>query len=89
MSLDANETRRKSRAGCGSGVSELRRREGEFEARELRVEQAAKLSARPEVAWAKVGRNEPCPCGSGLKYKHCHGRPSRIRASSPGGTTIV
>ena len=23
---------------------------------------------------AKVGRNEPCPCGSGLKYKQCHGR---------------
>jgi hypothetical protein len=22
----------------------------------------------------KVGRNEPCPCGSGRKYKHCHGR---------------
>ncbi|MGB6106142.1 MAG: preprotein translocase subunit SecA [Pusillimonas sp.] len=22
----------------------------------------------------KVGRNEPCPCGSGKKYKHCHGR---------------
>jgi len=22
----------------------------------------------------KVGRNEPCPCGSGEKYKHCHGR---------------
>jgi preprotein translocase subunit SecA len=22
---------------------------------------------------AKVGRNEPCPCGSGKKYKHCHG----------------
>ena len=21
----------------------------------------------------KVGRNEPCPCGSGLKHKHCHG----------------
>jgi cytochrome c-type biogenesis protein CcmH/NrfG len=28
--------------------------------------------ARP--ANAKVGRNEPCPCGSGKKYKHCHGR---------------
>ncbi|MEM9779505.1 MAG: SEC-C metal-binding domain-containing protein, partial [Pseudomonadota bacterium] len=26
------------------------------------------------LAWAKTGRNEPCPCGSGLKYKHCHGR---------------
>ena len=23
----------------------------------------------------KVGRNEPCPCGSGRKYKACHGRP--------------
>ncbi|MGA1224907.1 MAG: SEC-C metal-binding domain-containing protein, partial [Phycisphaerales bacterium] len=20
-----------------------------------------------------VGRNDPCPCGSGKKYKHCHG----------------
>ncbi|MDX1454451.1 MAG: preprotein translocase subunit SecA [Gammaproteobacteria bacterium] len=24
----------------------------------------------------KVGRNEPCPCGSGKKYKHCHGKPN-------------
>lgn len=23
--------------------------------------------------WGKVARNEPCPCGSGKKYKHCHG----------------
>lgn len=23
--------------------------------------------------WGEVGRNEPCPCGSGKKYKHCHG----------------
>jgi preprotein translocase subunit SecA len=23
----------------------------------------------------KVPRNAPCPCGSGKKYKHCHGRP--------------
>ncbi|MBN1402737.1 MAG: SEC-C domain-containing protein [Anaerolineae bacterium] len=22
----------------------------------------------------KVGRNDPCPCGSGLKYKHCCGK---------------
>jgi hypothetical protein len=26
-----------------------------------------------QVAEAKVGRNEPCPCGSGKKYKKCHG----------------
>ncbi len=24
--------------------------------------------------WGKVGRNDACPCGSGKKYKHCHGR---------------
>ena len=25
-------------------------------------------------AGGKVGRNDPCPCGSGKKYKQCHGR---------------
>jgi preprotein translocase subunit SecA len=24
--------------------------------------------------WGNVGRNDPCPCGSGKKFKHCHGR---------------
>ncbi|HEY9058833.1 MAG TPA: preprotein translocase subunit SecA [Aurantimonas sp.] len=24
-------------------------------------------------SWGQVGRNEPCPCGSGKKFKHCHG----------------
>ncbi len=28
----------------------------------------------PLHADAKVGRNDPCPCGSGKKFKHCHGR---------------
>jgi preprotein translocase subunit SecA len=27
-------------------------------------------------AYPKVGRNDPCPCGSGKKYKHCHGKLS-------------
>jgi preprotein translocase subunit SecA len=26
------------------------------------------------TTWGKVGRNESCPCGSGKKYKHCHGK---------------
>ena len=26
------------------------------------------------ASWGKVGRNELCPCGSGKKYKHCHGQ---------------
>jgi preprotein translocase subunit SecA len=29
---------------------------------------------QPVVAEAKTGRNEPCPCGSGKKYKQCHGK---------------
>jgi preprotein translocase subunit SecA len=30
--------------------------------------------AEPVRAQPKVGRNEPCPCGSGKKYKACHGK---------------
>jgi len=30
---------------------------------------------QPKTASKKIGRNEPCPCGSGKKYKKCHGRP--------------
>jgi preprotein translocase subunit SecA len=26
----------------------------------------------------KIGRNEPCPCGSGKKFKHCHGALSSV-----------
>ncbi len=28
------------------------------------------------ATWGKVARNAPCPCGSGKKYKHCHGKVS-------------
>ena len=31
---------------------------------------------QPAHAAPKVGRNDPCPCGSGKKYKHCHGKLS-------------
>ena len=36
----------------------------------------------PLQADAKVGRNDPCPCGSGKKFKHCHGREVGVSASS-------
>jgi preprotein translocase subunit SecA len=36
---------------------------------------AAQPASQPMVRPAqKVGRNDPCPCGSGKKYKHCHGK---------------
>jgi preprotein translocase subunit SecA len=33
-----------------------------------------KRKAGDPGTWGRVGRNEACPCGSGKKYKHCHGR---------------
>jgi len=44
-----------------------------LQAEEEEDEEHAKPFVRDE---RKVGRNEPCPCGSGKKYKHCHGRIS-------------
>src|SRR6476469_1167541 len=35
---------------------------------------AAERKSNDPSTWGKVGRNEECPCGSGKKYKHCHGR---------------
>jgi preprotein translocase subunit SecA len=35
---------------------------------------AAERKPNDPSSWGKVGRNEECPCGSGKKFKHCHGR---------------
>ncbi len=35
---------------------------------------AAERNPKDPASWGKVGRNEACPCGSGKKFKHCHGR---------------
>lgn len=50
----------------------------------------ARDGARPGAGSGKVGRNAPCPCGSGLKFKKCHGRdgnrplpPSRPESGAP------
>ncbi len=47
---------------------------------ELPAEAIAEQELEPQQPYVrserKVGRNEPCPCGSGKKYKHCHGRLS-------------
>jgi preprotein translocase subunit SecA len=41
--------------------------------REMTAEADASSQAPVVRGERKVGRNEPCPCGSGKKYKHCHG----------------
>jgi preprotein translocase subunit SecA len=40
------------------------------------VQAAAAAGGLADLAstWGQVGRNEPCPCGSGKKFKHCHGK---------------
>ena len=35
---------------------------------------AEQVDPSDPATWGKVSRNAPCPCGSGKKYKHCHGR---------------
>ena len=39
-----------------------------------RAQAAEGRNPEDPTTWGRVGRNEPCPCGSGLKYKHCHGK---------------
>lgn len=55
--------------------SRLRRAEDLLRDREARLRQK---SAPPSgaVGPVRAGRNEACPCGSGIKYKRCHGRPA-------------
>ncbi len=58
---------RTSRPGMDAGAQAAR----------AAAEGASKGPAKPATvkrSQPKVGRNQPCPCGSGKKYKHCHGK---------------
>ena len=48
---------------------------GAMRARATAVNQSSERP-KPHVSSVKVGRNDPCPCGSGKKYKHCCGKNS-------------
>ncbi len=43
---------------------------------DLLTQSAEPRSNAPVHVEKQVGRNDPCPCGSGKKYKHCHGKDS-------------
>jgi len=52
-------------------------RSAQEQAQRAAAEGVSRRRAKPQTvrrSEKKVGRNEPCPCGSGKKYKHCHGR---------------
>jgi preprotein translocase subunit SecA len=58
-----------------SHVQNLQLQHGDPVAGEDEGEAPEPKKAQPTVRHAqKVGRNDPCPCGSGKKYKHCHGK---------------
>jgi hypothetical protein len=58
----------------------LHRWEVDLEARERRADALTNSAGGRAPARAKVGRNDPCPCGSSFKYKLCHGLVSGGRA---------
>jgi preprotein translocase subunit SecA len=65
-------------------VENVRAQRGEFEEAgaegngngDVAIAEAATKKRPVTRAMQKVGRNDPCPCGSGKKFKHCHGKLS-------------
>ncbi len=57
------------------GGRPMRGRRGDAAAQPMRNKPAGvALDPNDPSTWGKVARNAPCPCGSGKKYKHCHGK---------------
>ena len=52
---------------------ELKRQLDAYKEQQRLEEQAAEAKKPLTRGQVKVGRNDPCPCGSGKKFKHCHG----------------
>jgi len=84
----------KTRASLREIVATLERCIGDLMAVSDRVRRAAVATFEENAGRAtddgaritsvtKVGRNDPCPCGSGKKWKKCHGGPAAPRGSGP------
>jgi len=68
---DHEEVKEAERKHTDLSGMETSRRNDELNGRDR---QKNEKKHEPVRVGPKVGRNEPCPCGSGKKYKHCHGR---------------
>ena len=89
MYIDRYRFRAAVRAGGSPPKSDIHRfdiitrYESLHEIQRKEVERASTPEPEPQPtreeanAFPEVGRNDPCPCGSGRKYKYCHGRPGR------------
>jgi preprotein translocase subunit SecA len=68
------QTIHESSAGMGYRGVPAEVAEEEAAARRQGGRDPSQPKQKPIRVVPKVGRNDPCPCGSGLKYKYCHGR---------------
>jgi preprotein translocase subunit SecA len=67
-------------------IRQYRRRKQREQAEMRMVGAGAMQKPQQVIRREKIGRNDPCPCGSGKKYKKCHGAGGPPPASSSGGS---
>ncbi|MEO6187529.1 MAG: SEC-C metal-binding domain-containing protein, partial [Ginsengibacter sp.] len=60
--------RKEEFAGAGAGGPEYLSQENDY------IDPSENIKQEPIKVGPKIGRNDPCPCGSGKKYKQCHGK---------------
>ena len=70
------QTMHQATSAFGGGTTTASSGGAQRKASDVVSEAAAAVAekAKPVRTGPKVGRNDPCPCGSGKKYKHCCGR---------------
>jgi preprotein translocase subunit SecA len=69
--MSRHERRAAAKQGNGSGPARKAAPGGAGRAQPQRARAA--INPDDPASWGKVARNAPCPCGSGKKFKHCHG----------------
>jgi preprotein translocase subunit SecA len=63
------KVRKEELATAGTGDAQLMQQENDYN-------DPSAIKQEPVRVGPKVGRNDPCPCGSGKKFKNCHGKDS-------------
>ena len=84
QSKAAEEEQRRQAQSAVQDMTRNIQRQHEKELKDLQFLSATSSTAPQTVSNGapKVGRNDPCPCGSGKKYKKCHGREDDEQASA-------
>jgi len=72
--IDEPEEVKQAQAPKRTDFSKLRTQKNEYRGNQNETEDKTEQKAQPIRTEKKIGRNDPCPCGSGKKYKQCHGK---------------